>query len=127
MPRVNPAETVVTSVEVGGGKAVVECKGDTVTYTLELRDSSGLLPYLYEGAKVSFGVDLQSPAQGVRGEITNSQSLSSASKPSEPEFTAVKADGFANVGIDQVKDLFGIPGGTSAGPAPTTGVITPTH
>ena|ERR1035437_2750483 len=127
MPRINPAQTTVTSVEVGGGKAVVECKGENVTYTLELREISGMLPYLYEGAKVAFSVDLQSTLLKEDDMYTTSTSLSSSSKPEpEAEFTAIKQDGFANLSVKDTKDMMGLPSYETTGPAPTTGTITKT-
>lgn len=38
---------------------------------------------------------------------------------------AVAEAGFVNGGIDRVKELLGIYGGTDQGPAPTTGIIRP--
>lgn len=84
---------------------------------------------------VALNITTTPPAVQAPDVVTSTTSLESAAAPApEPieetpvvgaDVPAVPAAGFANTDIDSIKDALGIPGGSSSGPAPTTGIITP--
>lgn len=58
MPRFSPVNAIVTSVDLGGGKAVIELKAAKSTLTVELAEDSPWVRFLTEGSVVSYTFDV---------------------------------------------------------------------
>lgn len=70
MSAFTPVNCIVSSVDIGGGKAIVELKAPRSTLTLELAQDSGWLETLTEGAVVQYTMEITQRGAPILGGFT---------------------------------------------------------
>lgn len=148
---VNVSDDGSTIITIVSGRVVNGLPSFRLTY--EFPPGSMAVAAYPISSLVTFAITTSTPVAAppvpAPDQITSSTSLSSANAPDGTEASvevsaepvaeptaevpvvtdappaAVAQDGFANTDINSVKETLGIGGGTDQGPAPTTGIITP--
>ena len=112
MPRLSPVNAIVTSTDVGGGKAIVELQAAKSVMTLQLAEDSAWLRYLTEGAVVSYTIDVTQLGTPAPDQITTTALTQPAA--GNPNGSIVPVETFDGI---ELPNTFVTPAGDV--PAPT--------